>query len=336
MARYLARRLSLMALSIWGLATIVFLMIKAIPGDEAHVAAGLDASPAVVEQVRQRLGLDQSTLEQYFAFLGRLVHGDLGSSITTFSPVSSDLALQLPATIELIAVAMMINVLVSVPVGVLAASFRDRWGDKLARVCAVVIGGMPIFWLGFVLQWLLGAKYQILPVTGQISVDYEVPRRTGFLLLDTLLWGNFAAFGDAALHLLLPAAVVVGPFAATLIRTLRASLIGELEREHILVARAKGASRTRVVLRHGLRNAAIPTVTMLGLQVGWMFGATVLVEQIFARPGVGSYLTSAVVQKDSFAVLGSVFLIGLFVVVVNFMVDLLQLAIDPRVRAKVA
>ena len=325
-----------MALSVWGLATIVFLMIKAIPGDEAQVAAGLDASPAVVEQVRQRLGLDESIAAQYVAFLGRLVHGDLGSSITTFRPVSTDLATQLPATIELIVAAMLLNVLIAFPIGILAASFRDRWIDKVARVCAVVIGGMPIFWLGFVLQWLLGAKYRVLPVTGQISVDYEVPRRTGSVLIDTLLWGNLSAFGDALLHLLLPAAVVVGPFAATLIRTLRASLIGELEREHILVARAKGDSRMRVVMRHGVRNAAIPTVTMLGLQVGWMFGATVLVEQIFARPGVGSYLTSAVVQKDSFAVLGAVFLIGLVVVVVNFAVDLMQLAIDPRVRAKVA
>ena len=336
MARYIIRRLALMVLTVWGLATIVFLMIKAIPGDEAHVAAGPDASEEVVAQVRVRLGLDKPMIVQYLVFLRRLVGGDLGTSITTFRPVTSDLSLQLPATIELILAAMLMNALIAIPLALVAAAYRDRTPDRLARFGAVLIGGIPIFWLGFVLQWLLGAKFQVLPVTGQIGVDYEIPRRTGFMLVDTLLAGNVAAFGSALAHLFLPAAVLVGPFAATLFRTLRASLIGELEREHILSARAKGASPRRILMRPALRNAGIPAVTMLGLQIGWMLGSTVLVEQIFSRPGIGSYLTSAVVQKDSFAVLGTVFVIGLVVVVVNFGVDMLQLAIDPRVRAKVA
>ena len=330
---FTAKRLALALLTLCGLATIVFLMIKAIPGDEARVAAGGGAPPEAVEQVRHRLGLDSSVGAQYLRYLGRLVHGDLGTSTSTFRPISQDLLTLLPATVELVFAAMAINLVVGVTFGVLAAAWRDRGPDILSRLSAVLWGGMPIFWVGVMLHYLLGTKLGLFPSTGQLSFGVEVTRRTGAVTLDALVDGDLPAYLDALQHLVLPAAILAAPFCAVTMRTVRSAMLSQLEQEYISVVVAKGASRARVMVRHALRNALVPFLTMLGLQFGWMIGGTVLVENIFTRQGIGSYIVDAVTKKDSFAVLGGVLFIGAVVILASLAVDLLQLILDPRVRA---
>jgi len=331
MLRFLGRRIFFMVLSVWGLATAVFVMIKIIPGDEASVAAGESATPEMIEATRERLGLDQPLPLQYVSFLARLVRGDLGTSIITHQPITANLADVLPATIELVVSALLLMVVIAVPLGIIMAANRGNAIDFIGRVAAVVVAGMPIFWVAFMIQFLVAGS-RALPTSGSISIAYSVPHVTGFVTIDSLLAGNGAAFADVIAHLVLPAIVLAAPQAAVIVRTLRASLLGELEEDYALLATSKGASRSRTLLRHALQNAAIPTVTTIGLQVGFMIAGSVLVESVFSRPGIGSYLSSAVTQKDTFAVLGSVIFIGAVVILVNFIVDLVHMAIDPRVK----
>lgn len=332
MTSFVTRRIALMLVSIWGLATIVFFLIKLIPGDEARAAAGQYATPEQVQVVSDRLGLGRSIFTQYGLYLRRLLHGDLGTSTVSLQPVTTDLANALPSTLELVVAAMIVNLLLGVPVGILAATFRDRLPDALGRALALIAGGLPLFWLAYMVQWLVGAKLKWLPVSGQLSVQYTVPARTHAVTVDALLARNFPAVGDALEHLVLPAVVLAAPFCAVIIRTVRASFITVLVEDHIVVARAKGASTGRIVLRHALRSASIPSVTIVGLQIGWMVGGTVLIESIFNRQGIGSYLVNAVEQKDSLAVLGTVLFIGVIVILASFVVDLAQLGLDPRIR----
>jgi dipeptide transport system permease protein len=333
MLTFLVRRAGLMLLAMWGLLTLVFVMTKAIPGDEAAVAAGPTASAEQVDQLRHTLGLDASIATQYWSYLGRLLHGDLGTSLATFRPITTDLLSVVPSTLELVVVAMFFNVAVGVPMGVVAAAFRGRWPDSACRITSVVLGGFPVFWLGYMLQYLLGARWHVLPAVGQIDPAFDVPRRTGFLLTDTLLAGDPAAFGSAIQHLILPAAALAAPFCAVMFRMTRASLVTQLGEDYVLLARAKGASQFRIMTRDVLRNGSLPIITLSGVQIGWMLGSSVLVESIFNRAGVGSYMTTAVLQKDTFGVLGSVVFVGTVIVLLNFIVDCLPLALDPRIRS---
>lgn len=331
MLRFVGRRALFTLLSLFSLVTIVFMLIKIIPGDEAKVAAGDAATPEMVEATRVRLGLDQPVPVQFLAYIWRLLHGDLGTSTTTFQPISTNLSAVLPSTLELIALAMMTTVIVAIPVGMLMAANRGGPVDLFGRVLTVVMAGMPVFWVGFMLQLALSSTHT-LPISGSLSVQYSVQQVTGFVTLDALLTGNDLAFRDALTHLVLPVLVLATPQIAVIIRTMRTSLLGELDEDYILMAQSKGASRSRILIRHGFRNAAVPTVTMIGLQVGYMIGGAVIVESVFARPGVGAYLTSSVVQKDTFAVLGAVLFIGAVVLITSFLVDMFQIVIDPRVR----
>ncbi|ROO85254.1 peptide/nickel transport system permease protein [Actinocorallia herbida] len=333
LTRYLLQRLGLAALSVWGLATLVFFMIKAIPGDEAQSAAGITATPEQVEAVRERLGLDRPLLGQYLAYLGRLLHGDLGSSIFTFRPVTADLGTALPATVELVATALVLLVTLSIPIGVLAAAYERRKADAAIRLGAIAGGALPLFWLGLILQHVLGARWGLLPISGTHSLGVDVPRVTGLTTLDALLAGDLFAWWDAVQHLVLPAATLSVPFVAFAVRLVRSSMITALDADHVVMARAKGTPPWRVMTRHGLRTCIGPVVTLFGMQAGWMVGAAVLVEGVFGRPGVGAYLTEAVQQKDTFAVLGVVLFTGVTITLVNLLVDLLHLVSDPRVRA---
>jgi len=331
--RFVLRRIGLTLVVLWGLATLIFLLIQLLPGDAARTAAGRNASAEQVAAVRERLGFDEPLIVQYVLYLGRLLRGDLGRSVFTAQPITSDLADVAPSSLELVVVAMVINLLVAVPLGVLAAVHRGRLGDLAARLVAILGNAVPVFWLGLVLQFLVGAQLGLLPISGQGSREYRVPDVTGARTVDALLAGDPAAFGDAVLHLVLPAFVLAAPFIAVVTRTLRSTLIGVLETEAITVVRAKGASPFRVVVRHGLRNALIPTTTIVGLQLGWMLGSTVLIESIFGRKGIGSYATTAVVQTDTFAVIGVVLVVGAVFCLTSLAVDLLQLWLNPRLRA---
>jgi peptide/nickel transport system permease protein len=330
---FLARKLAIAVVTLFGLSVAVFFMVKLIPGDEARVAAGENASPEQVAAVRQSLGLDKPLVEQYGIFLGRLLHGDLGTSISTHSPVLAGIRQVLPQTIELVVLAVVIMVSVVVPLATASALRQDGRLDVVSRISVIVSAGLPTFWLALIFQYVFGTKLAILPISGRTSRDVTVPTRTGSTVVDALLAGNPLAAWDGLQHLIMPAVVLALPFSAQLYRVLRAELLRVLAREHLTVARAKGVPQRTLVRRHILPNAAGPALTVLGIQFGAMVGAAVLVESVFGLVGIGSYLTNAVAQKDTFAVLGGVLVIGTVVVITNLSVDIIQLIRDPRLRA---
>lgn len=333
--RYLCRRALTTVLTLWALATLVFLMIRLIPGDPARVVAGENATPEQVAAAARRLGTDLPLPQQYLNFLGQVVRGDLGESSATFRPVLTDVAAVLPSTLELVVVAMLINLAVSIPIGVWAAVRHGRAADGVVRVGALMAGGVAPFWLALMTQYYFSAKLGWLPISGQLSADYQVPSRTGVMTLDALLAGNFPAFFDACVHLVLPAAVLALHFAAQLVRTMRTSMLSIMAQDFIRVGRAKGVPEGRLIRRHALPNALVPVLSLAGLQVGAMISLGVLVEVVFARAGIGSYIATSVTDKDLAATLGAVLFVGAVIVLVNLVTDLLQLALDPKVRHRV-
>ena len=331
--RFIGRRLGLTLLTLWGLVTLAFIMIKLIPGDEAQIAAGPDAGPEQVEAMRQRLGLDAPAILQYVHFIGRLLHGDLGTSIITYQPVLNDLARVMPSTLELIVITMVLNLVIAIPAATLAAAPGTRGVDTLSRISAAIASGLPVFWVALILQYLLGTTARIFPISGQHSFGVAVPILTGVPTLDALLAGDLSSFFDALLYIVLPAATLALHFSSQIFRALRASLALATASDFILPVKAKGASRARILWRHALPNALPPVITLAGTQIADMLGAAVLVEAVFARQGVGAYLANAVAQKDTFAVIGTVLFVGAMVCVINLIVDGIVLALDPKLRA---
>ncbi|MET4159544.1 ABC transporter permease [Agromyces sp. PvR057] len=333
MSAYIVKRLGLAVLSIWGILTVVFFMTKLIPGDAARIAAGRTATAEQVAQARERLGLDLPVAEQYVRFLGKALTGDLGDSASTHQSVAGDLANTLPVTLQLVIVTMLITVAIAVPLGMVAASNRGRSADIAARTIFVLGGGVPVFWLAILLQWMLAANLGLFPVSGSNSFGMAPPTVTGANLVDSIIAGDPAAFADSLAHLLLPALALSAPFMSTVARNVRSNLIGAMETDYIGFAVAKGASPGRVLSHHAMRATFGSTLTIIGMQLGWMMGAALLVESVFALPGLGVYLTTAVGNQDTFAVLGCVLVIGVVFTVAGLVVDLIQMTLDPRVRA---
>ncbi len=332
MTRFILRRLGLMVIVFVGLVVVAFLLTHVLPGDPAQAAAGRNASAAQIAAVRAQLGLNDPLVVQFGRYVRNLLQGNLGTSVFTHRSVLSDIGQVLPSSIELVVAAMVINVVVAVPLGVLSAYRRGRLADYASRLIVLLGAAVPVFWLGLILQLVFADQLKILPLSGQLGFGVSVPHRTGIVTLDALLGGNIGAFFDAVDHLILPAITLAAAFVAVVTRTVRSSMLGVLDSDYITLARATGASEWRVVIRHGLRNALVPTTTILGMQLGWMLGATVLVESTFGRTGIGAYMVTAVLQDDLYAVTGSVLVIGVVFIVANFLVDLLQLRLNPRLR----
>lgn len=330
---YLARRLFTSVVTLLVLTLIIFTMVKVIPGDEAHVAAGISATPAQVQAMRIHLGLNRPWPVQYLEFLGRLGHGDLGTSIVSQNSIASGIRQVLPETIQLVLVAMLIMIVIALPTAIISALRRDRATDSALRMGVVLSSGLPIFWLALVLQYLLSTRLGWFPISGALGPHVTVPRATGLTLVDALISGKLGALVDGAYHLVLPGFVLALPFTGQLYRTLRTDMIGVLDQEYIDAARAKGVSGATLVWRHLLPNAAGSAITVIGATFGMMIGAAVLVESVFGLNGIGEYLTNAVANSDRFAVVGAVLVIGVVVVASSFVVDVVQLIRDPRLRA---
>ena len=336
MLRYILRRLALLTIVLFLLTIVTFLMVQVIPGDPAHTAAGRNATAEMVEAARVRLGLDQPLHIQYLAYMGRLAQGDLGTSILSHRPIVEDLGEVLPSSIELVIAAMLVNIFVAIPLGTLAAYRRGGIADGSSRMFVVVGGAIPAFWLGLLLQASVGAQLRWFPISGQVEFGLDTGERiTGMLVLDTLIQGRWDALLSAMHHIVLPAIVLSLVFVAVVTRTVRSTMITVLNQDFITLARAKGASEARVVLRHALPNSLGPVVTIMGMQVGFMLGYTVLVENVFGRPGIGSFAVTSVLQADQPAVIAVVLVIGLVFVIMNFVVDLIQLALNARLRHSV-
>lgn len=332
MVKFVLQRLAMVPIVLWAVATLVFFMIKLIPGDPARVAAGRNATIEQVEAMREKLGLTKPLFEQYFSFLSQTLQGDLGTSIFTFRPVLVDLIQVLPSSFELVLAAMLINLLIAIPLGIVTALLRGSMTDFGLRLLTLIGATVPVFWLGLVLQYLLGAKLKIVPISGQKPSGAQIERVTGMTTLDSFISGDFILFIQTLQYIALPAFVLSLAFIAVSARTLRSGMINVLDSDYVQLARAKGVSKIRMVFKHALRNAFLPTFTILGMQVGWMLGSTVLVESIFGRQGIGSYATTAVLQKDIFAVISVVLVMGIVVTVLNLLVDIGHKLIDPRLR----
>jgi peptide/nickel transport system permease protein len=329
---YLIRRLVLLVPTLFGLSLLTFTISHVVPADPAKLAAGPRASNDMVETIRHNFGLDRPLPEQYVTYLGDLVRGDFGDSILTRRSVGEDLRDRFPATFELVFGAMLLAVAVGVPLGIIAAVNQNRWPDQLSRLFAIGSVSIPQFWFGLVLQLFLASRLGWLPLSRRLPTLVQPPDRiTGLLSVDSLLAGQGDTFWLALKHLALPVFVLSLGSMAIITRTLRGDLLEVFNQDFIRTARAKGLSERGVLLRHTLRNAFIPSLTMIGLSFGWTLGGTVLVEAIFDWPGIGKYAVDAAGHLDFNPIMGVTLLVGVVFILINLVVDLLYGLLDPRI-----
>jgi dipeptide transport system permease protein len=322
--------------SLIGVVLITFVLTRALPGDPAAFFAGPAATPEAVEEIRHQLGLDRSMLHQLRVYIGDLAHGDLGKSITTGQPVGSELRSRLPASLELTLAGLFIAALVGVPLGILAATRPGSAVDHLCRLTATLGVSLPTFFTGLLLIYVFYFKLGWAPAPlGRLDAFSEAPRHvTGFFLLDSLFARDLALFGRALAQLALPA-LTLGLFAmAPLARMTRAAMLAALSSEYVRTARAAGLRRGTVLFVYAFRNALLPILTTLGMVFSFLLGANVLVEKVFAWPGLGSFVLEALISSDYAPVQGFVLIMGTVYVLLNLFIDVLYGLIDPRAKVQ--
>jgi peptide/nickel transport system permease protein len=315
-----------------GVSIVVFFLVRAIPGDPAQIMLGQQATQAQIQQVRENMGLDKPIFVQYGLFLKDALRGDLGDSTVTGRPVTTELMVRLPATFELTAFAMLIAVLVGVPVGVISAVKQYSLLDKTTSVLALTGISMPIFWLAMILVVIFGVNLELLPFPGRLDPTTGITAITGLVLVDSLLTLNFAGFWDGLLHLIMPALALATIPMAVVMRMTRSSMLEVMNEDYVRTARAKGVVPWRVIVKHALRNAMLPTITVIGLQVGLLMGGAIITETIFSWPGIGLYAYDSISSRDYASIQGVVLYGALLFVLINLLVDILYAVLDPRVR----
>lgn len=332
MARYIARRLVLMVVVILGMSLITFLLTRVVPGNPARLLAGPHARQAQVDALAKEYRLNGSIPEQYWIYIKGVSHGDLGKSATTRRPVLDDLRQYLPATVELTLSAFILTVLIGVPLGMLSAMKRGSLIDHGSRLFSIAGVSMPVFWLGLVLQVLLYQKASILPAGGRLGTLDAAPHRvSGFYLADSLLAGNLGLFWVSFIHLVLPAATLTFGSLAVVTRMMRSSVLETMNADYVRTARAKGVGEPQILSGHVFKNAFIPTLTVLSLQVGYLLAGNFLVESVFNWPGIGLYAVNAIKNLDYAAIMGVTLVVSVIYVGVNLIVDLLYVVLDPRI-----
>ena len=333
MLRFLLTRASLVIPTFLGITLVAFFLIRLVPGDPIETMAGeRGIDPARHAALRAEYGFDKPLLVQYGIYLERLAHGDLGRSISTKEPVIAEFASLFPATVELGACAILFALLVGLPAGVLAALKRNSVFDHGVMGLSLTGYSMPIFWWGLLLILLFSVQLGWTPVSGRIAVQYFIEPVTGFLLIDSLLSDESGAFASALSHLILPAVVLGTVPLAVIARMTRSAMLEVLGEDYMRTARAKGLPAWRIVGLHALRNALIPVVTVIGLQVGVLFTGAILTETIFSWPGIGKWLIEAIGRRDYPVLQGGILLIGAVVMAVNLIVDLAYGLVNPRIR----
>lgn len=333
MLTFALRRIALLPVVLVGLSVLVFVIGRLLPGDPAGLAAGPDASREVVEALRQEFGLDRPVIVQYANYLLALLEGDWGRSILTRRPVAADIAVYLPATLELVIAAMLIAISLGIPAGIVSACYANRLPDYLTRAFSLGAVSIPPFFTGLLLQFAFAMMLFWAPLGGRFPItELPPPFVTGFLTIDSLIAGDLSALATALAHLALPAATLSCLALATAARITRASFLEVLQQDYIMTERALGLSQAQIVLKYTLKNALSSTLTMLGLSFGWMLGGTVLVETVFDWPGLGLYATQAIVTQDFTPVMGVTLVIGIVFVLINLAVDLLYGLLNPKVR----
>jgi len=330
---YLVKRLISMGVTLIGLSLIAFTVSRIAPGDPARLAAGLDATEEMVQVIRKEFSLDKPLFVQYANYVLGLAKGDVGQSIRTRHRVWDDIKGFLPATFELVLISILFAIVFGVFFGVLSAIYKDTWIDHSSRFFSVTGVAIPMFWLGIMLQLILAARFHLLPLGGRLDATISPPAPiTGFLLIDSILRGNGLAFKNALVHLILPAFILSFPALASITRINRAEMLEVFHRDFVMNEKAQGIPDRLIVWKYALKNALIPTLTMIGLRYGWMLGGTILVETVFDWPGIGNYAVAAAVYSDFQPVVAVTIILGLNFMIANLLVDLGYGALDPRVR----
>lgn len=316
-----------------GVSVIVFAMIALTPGDPVQIMIGDQSVTAEQEAtMRHDLGLDRPVVERFFLFIGNAVQGDFGQSFYHRRPVADVIVERLPATIELSLVALIVALMTSIPLGVLAAIRKNSILDKMATVGSLLGVSLPGFWFGILLIMLFAVNLQILPVSGRIGYSSEIHPITHFLLIDTLLRGNLPAFWDALKHIILPAITLGLPMTAILMRVTRTSMLEVLRQDYVTFAEAKGLTRKRVLFRHALKNALIPTVSVAAIETGSLLGGNMIIETVFGWPGLGRLVVESIFLRNFPLVQAAVLLYAVTYVLLNFFADILYTFLNPRVK----
>jgi ABC-type dipeptide/oligopeptide/nickel transport system permease component len=336
MLNLILRRLLLIPILLLGIVTATFVLAQFTKGDPLVSIVGARglSNPAVVEAAKQRWGLDKTVPERYLIYITNLFEGDMGTSFRTKQPVVSDLIQRLPATLELGICAMVIGAVSGIALGVISAKFHDGVADHAARFVALLGSCVPMFWLGLVGLFVFSVQTHLLPGPGRLDIRAsQPPLVTGFMLVDTLLSGNLSSFVDAVRHLVLPSVVLGWSITGIVSRMVRASMLDVMKQDFITMARAKGASATRVLVHHALRNALIPALTIIGFTFAYLITGSVLVETIFSWPGIGTYAVEAARSLDYPAITGVTIIGGLGFLIASLLTDITYAAVDPRMRA---
>jgi dipeptide transport system permease protein len=333
MIRFILTRLSLLIPTFIGITLAAFFLIRLVPGDPIETMAGeRGIDPARHEQLKKDFGLDQPLLVQYGIYISRVLQGDLGKSIVTRESVLTEFTDLFPATVELGICAILFALILGIPAGILAAVRRNSIFDHGVMGLSLTGYSMPIFWWGLILILLFSVQLGLTPVSGRIDVVYYIEPVTGFLLIDSLFSEDEGAFLSALEHLILPTIVLGTVPLAVIARMTRSAMLEVLGEDYIRTAKAKGLSRFRIIALHALRNAMIPVVTVIGLQIGVLFTGAILTETIFSWPGIGKWLIEAIFRRDYPVLQGGILLVGAIVMSVNLIVDLTYGLINPRIR----
>ncbi|MBX4996838.1 ABC transporter permease [Rhizobium lentis] len=328
------RRLTHLLVSLFILLCVTFVIGRVLPTDPVGAIVGELADPAAYAAMRTRLGLDLPIYQQFFLYLNGLAHGDFGTAVLTGNPVSSDLAQAFPATFELATLAVIISTFVGVPLGLVAALFRDSLIDKIARVVALVGHSIPVFWFGIVGLVIFYAGLNWVGGPGRVDVFYEglVTPQTGLLLVDSLLQGETEIFWNALGHIILPAIILAYAAMAYITRMTRSFTLEQLSQDYVIAARAKGVSPAGTILRHVLPNIAVQLITILAISYGGLLEGAVVTEIVFSWPGIGQYMTNALMIGDMNAIVAATIIVGFIFMLLNFLADVAYALLDPRMR----
>lgn len=332
MLRYIAKRLLDLLPVLLGITLLVFLFLQLIPGNPAVVLLGPRATPDQIAALQEQLGLNQPLPLQYLAFLGKLLRFDLGRSIISGIPITQEIARRWTATFELSVAAMIVAMLLGIPAGIVAAVRKNGWLDNIAMSASLLGVSMPVYWLGLLLIYLFAVNLGWLPPSGRIGISTNLQPITGFYVLDALLQFDFAALRDVLAHLILPAVTVGTIPLAIIARITRSAMLEVLSQDYIRTARAKGVLERWVVMKHALKNALLPVVTIIGLQFGTLLSGAILTETIFSWPGIGSWIYEGILARDYPVVQGGVVFVAIVFVLINLLVDLSYAFLDPRIQ----
>jgi peptide/nickel transport system permease protein len=330
--KYIIRRLLATIPVLFGLSIVLFVFIHLLPGDPATALLGQHATPELTAKIRAQLGLDRPLYEQYLMYITQLLHGDFGKSVITNRPILEEFLVRFPGTVELTAGALLFAVGIGIPLGRFGARHVQGLGDGFVTVVSLLGVSIPIFVLGYTLQYFLSVQLRILPTSGNIDPRIEIPSVTHFILIDTLLAGKPSAFFDALRHLILPAIALGSIPLAIVTRITRASVLDVNQEDYVRTARAKGLKERRVDSRHIMRNAWLPVVTVIGLQVGGLLAGAVITETVFAWNGVGRWAVAAIQEHDYIVVESTVTIFALIFLAVNLLVDISYAFLNPRIR----